>query len=182
MHMQVCTAALSAAVSAGCSSVCFSQVWTEAPIPDLKMDLVLARWPSLCPYRGAVWGALFSGQHTPGRRGRASKNSNGPGSSCFRPEPSSKSLASCPFPVPKHGSCPPEARAHLVKHILKLQLQVAEQAGRQGKLWQRAGQTALQVTAERTTAKMLQGPGLPHQGKEGGVEPMVLLETGGGIP
>lgn len=86
-----------------------------------------------------------------------------------------------PIPCPQAGKLSPEARAHLVKHIFKLQLQVAEQAGWQGKLWQRAGQTALQVTAEGTTAKMLQGPGLPHQGKEGRVESMVLLETGGGI-
>ena len=40
------------------------------------------------------------------------------------------------------------------------------------------GQEALQVTAECTASEMLQRPGLPHQGKEGRVEFLVLLDTG----
>ena len=68
-----------------------------------------------------------------------------------------------------------EPWAHLVEHILEIQLQVAEQAGRQGQARQGVGQAGRQVGTERTAAQMLQRSGLPHQGEEGGVETTVLL-------
>lgn len=68
-----------------------------------------------------------------------------------------------------------EPSTHLVEHVLKVQLQVAEQAGRQGKAGQGVGQAGLQVSSEHTAAQVLQRSGLPHQGEEGGVETVVLL-------
>lgn len=72
---------------------------------------------------------------------------------------------------------PTEPRTHLVEHVLKFQLQVAEQAGWQGKAGQGMGQAGLQVSSERTAAQVLQRSGLLHQGEEGGVETVVLLGT-----
>lgn len=68
-----------------------------------------------------------------------------------------------------------EPSTHLVEHVLKVQLQVAEQAGQQGKAGQGVGQAGLQVSSEHTAAQVLQRSGLPHQGEEGGVETVVLL-------
>lgn len=70
---------------------------------------------------------------------------------------------------------PTEPRTNLVEHILKIQLQIAEQTRRQGKAGQGMGQAGLQVSAENTAAQMLQRSGLPYQGKEGRVELAVLL-------
>lgn len=92
------------------------------------------------------------------------------------PAPNS-SLAYVPCPPPTLTPIPTEPRTHLIEHVLEVQLQVAEQAGRQGKPGQGVGQAALQVSAEHTAAQMLQRPGLPRQGEEGGVETLMLLGT-----
>lgn len=86
-----------------------------------------------------------------------------------------RSISAPPSPSPQRLGRSTEPQAHLVEHILKIQLQVAEQAGRQGQAGQGLGQAGRQVGTERTAAQMLQGSGLPHQGEEGGVETMVLL-------
>lgn len=96
------------------------------------------------------------------------------------PAPNS-SLAYVPCPPHPHPysqlGLSTEPRTHLIEHVLEVQLQVAEQAGRQGKPGQGVGQAALQVSAEHTAAQMLQRPGLPRQGEEGGVETLMLLGT-----
>lgn len=86
-------------------------------------------------------------------------------------------LPMSPAPPPTLTPIPTEPRTHLIEHVLEVQLQVAEQAGRQGKPGQGVGQAALQVSAEHTAAQMLQRPGLPRQGEEGGVETLMLLGT-----
>lgn len=93
---------------------------------------------------------------------------------------SSLAYVPCPSPHPHPYSqlgLSTEPRTHLIEHVLEVQLQVAEQAGRQGKPGQGVGQAALQVSAEHTAAQMLQRPGLPRQGEEGGVETLMLLGT-----
>lgn len=68
-------------------------------------------------------------------------------------------LASDPFPpplAPQQLGRSTEPRAHLVEHILEIQLQIAEQAGRQGQAGQGVGQAGRQVGTERTAAEMLQ--------------------------
>lgn len=80
-------------------------------------------------------------------------------------------------PPPRRLGLSAEARPHLVEHILKIQLQVAEQAGWQRQAGQGVGQAGGQVSTEGTAAQMLQRSGLPRQGEEGGVEVVVLLGT-----
>lgn len=58
-------------------------------------------------------------------------------------------LSSCLLPSPSKKNTQlllglsTEPRTHLVEHVLKVQLQVAEQAGRQGKAGQGVGQAGL---------------------------------------
>lgn len=77
----------------------------------------------------------------------------------------------------KRLGLPTEPGTYLVEHVLKIQLQVAEQAGWQGQAGQGMGQAGCQVSTERTAAEMLQGSGLSHQGEKGGIETVVLLGT-----
>lgn len=81
----------------------------------------------------------------------------------------------CLLPIPR------AQHSHLVQHVFKLELQVAKQAVRQGQAGQGQGQAARQVCAHRTTAQMLQGSRLPHQGEERGVEVLVFLGAEGGF-
>lgn len=145
------------------------------------MDLVLGmtRLESFIAKRCPL-GSLFCSQgsaHLEGETGL--RNSCGHGKQLVQARTILQPSCLLLVPCPRAQWLPPETRAHLVEQILKVQLQVAEHARRQGKAWQCVGQAALQVTAERTAAEVLQRPGLPHQGKEGRVESMVLLETGG---
>lgn len=61
-----------------------------------------------------------------------------------------------PTHLSKWLGLPIEPRTHLVEHVLKIQLQVAEQAGWQGKAGQGVGQAGCQVSTECTAAQMLQ--------------------------
>lgn len=80
----------------------------------------------------------------------------------------------------KWPGLPRDPRTHLVEYVLKIQLQVSEQAGWQGKAGEGVGQAGCQVGTEGTAAQVLQGSGLSHQGEKGRVETVVLLGTEGG--
>lgn len=185
MHTQLCTGAFSAPLPAGCCSGLFPQVCIKTSTPDLKVGLGLGitRLESFISERCPL-GSLLCSQgsaHLEGKTGI--KELLWPWKQLVQAKTTLQSPFNLPTPhpppIPGAQWLSPETRAHLVEQIFKVQLQVAEHARWQGKPWKGVGQAALQVSAERPAAEVLQRPGLLHQSEEGRVESTVLLETDG---